>query len=43
MQSVVKLDQPIIQYGKVTHNEGDLMVACDLIIETEDCWDASFV
>jgi hypothetical protein len=42
-QSVVKLDQPIIQYGKVTRNEGDLMVARDLIIETEDSRDASFV
>ena len=43
MQSVVKLDQPIVQYGKVTRNKGDLMVARDLSIETEDSRDASFV
>ena len=43
VQCVVKLDQPIIQYGKVTRLEGDLMVARDLIIETEDSRDASFV
>lgn len=43
VQSVVNLDHPIIQYGKVTRLEGDLMIARDLIIETEDSRDASFV
>src|SRR5438445_7789611 len=44
IQSVVKLDQPIIQYGRVTRLErGDLMVGCDLVKETEDSWNASFV
>ena len=44
VQSVVKLDQPIIQYGKVTRLEGgDLMVGRDLVTETDDSRDASFV
>ncbi len=44
VQSVVKLDQPIVQYGKVTCLEGgDLMVGRDLVIETDDNQDASFV
>jgi len=44
VQSVVKLDQPIIQYGRVTRLEGgDLMVGRDLVQETEDSRDASFV
>ena len=44
VQSVVKLDQPLTQYGKVTRLEGgDLMIACDLVKETEDSQDASFV
>ena len=43
-QAAVKLDQPIVQYGKVTRLEGsDLMVGRDLVIETEDGRDASFV
>jgi len=44
IQSVVKLDQPITQYGKVTRLEGgDLMIARDLVQETEDSRDASFI
>ncbi len=43
-QSVVKLDQPIIQYGKVARLAGgDLMVGCDLVTQTDDSRDASFV
>jgi hypothetical protein len=44
VQSVVKLDQPIIQYGKVTRLEGgDLMVGRDFVTGTDDTRDASFV
>jgi len=44
IQSVVKLDQPIIQYGRVTRLKGgDPMVGHDLVKETEDSRDASFV
>lgn len=44
LQSVVKLDQPVMQYGKVTRLEGgDLMVGRDLVTETDDGRDASFV
>jgi hypothetical protein len=44
VQPVVKLDQPIVQYGKVTRLEGgDLMVGRDLVTETDDSRDASFV
>ncbi len=44
VQSIVKLDQPIVQYGKVTRLEGgDVMIGRDLVKETEDSRDASFV
>ena len=44
VQSVVKLDRPITQYGKVTCLEGgDFMIACDLAQETEDSWNTSFI
>jgi hypothetical protein len=44
VQSVVKLDQPIVQYGKVTRlGGGDLMVGRDLVTETDDSRDGSFV
>jgi hypothetical protein len=44
VQSVVQLDQPIVQYGKVTRLEGgDLMVGRDLVTATDDSRDASFV
>ena len=44
VQSVVKLDQPVLQYGKVTRLEGgDLMVGRDLVVATDDSRDASFV
>jgi hypothetical protein len=44
VSSVVKLDQPIVQYGKVARLEGgDLMVGVDLITQTDDTRDASFV
>ena len=43
-QSVVKLDQPIVQYGKVTQLKGgDLMVGIDFVTQTDDSRDASFV
>jgi len=35
VQSVIKLDQPITQYGRVTRLEGgDLMIGRDLVPET---------
>ena len=44
VQSVIKLDQPITQYGRVTRLEGgDLMIGRDLVPQTEDSRDASFV
>ena len=44
VQSVIKLDQPITQYGRVTRLEGgDLMIGRDLVPQTEDGRDASFV
>jgi hypothetical protein len=44
VSSVVKLDQPIVQYGKVAHLEGgDLMVGVDLVTQMDDSQDASFV
>jgi hypothetical protein len=45
IQSVIKLDQPIVQYGRVSRLEGgDLMVGCHLVKQTaEDSRDASFV
>jgi hypothetical protein len=45
IQSVIKLDQPIVQYGRVRGLEGgDLMVGCDFVKQTaEDSRDVSFV
>ena len=44
VQSVVKLDQPITQYGRVTRLEGgDLMIGRDLVPHTNGSRDASFV
>jgi hypothetical protein len=44
VQSVVKLDHPMVQYGKVNRLEGgDRMVGRDLVAGTDDSRDASFV
>ena len=44
IQSVIKLDCPITQYGRVTCLEGgDLMIGRDLVRGTEGSRDASFV
>ena len=44
VQSVIKLDQPITQYGRVTRLEGgDLMIGRDLVPQTDGTRDASFV
>ena len=45
IQSVIKLDQPVVQYSRVCHLEGgDLMIGCDFVKQIgEDSWDASFV
>ena len=45
IQSVIKLDGPITQYGRVSRCEGgDLMVGRDFVKQTaEDSWDAAFV
>jgi hypothetical protein len=44
IQSVTKLDLPVIQYGRVTRLEGgDRMVGRDLVKETKDSRDASFI
>jgi hypothetical protein len=45
IQSVIKLDGPIVQYGRVSRLEGgDLMVGRDFVKQTaEDSRDASFV
>ena len=44
IQSVIKLDQPITPYGRVTRLEGgDLMIGQDLVPQTDDSRDASFV
>lgn len=44
VQSVIKLDQPISQYGRVTRLEGgDLMIGRDLVPQTDGSRDASFV
>jgi hypothetical protein len=44
VQSVIKLDQPITQYGRVTRLEGgDLMIGRDLVPQTDGNRDASFV
>jgi hypothetical protein len=45
IQSVIKLDQPIVQYGRVSRLEGgDLMIGRHFVKQTaEDSRDASFV
>jgi hypothetical protein len=44
VQSVIKMNQPITQYGRVSHLKGgDKMVGHDLVKESEDSQDASFV
>jgi hypothetical protein len=44
VKAVIKLDKPIIQYGRVTRLEGgDCMIGCDLVKQSEDRRDASFV
>jgi hypothetical protein len=44
IQSIIKLDRPITQYGRVTRLEGgDLMIGRDLVQEIEGSRDASFV
>jgi hypothetical protein len=44
VQSVIKLDRPITQYGRVTRLEGgDLMIGRDMVPLTDDGRDASFV
>ena len=45
IQSVTKLDQKVVQYGRVSRLEGgDLMVGRDFVKQTaEDSRDASFV
>jgi hypothetical protein len=44
VQSIVKLDQPIIQYGRVYGLDGgDRMIGCHFVKETDDSRDASFV
>ena len=44
IQSVINLNRPITQYGRVTRLEGgDLMIGRDLVQETEGSRDASFV
>jgi len=44
VQSTIKLDQPVTQYGRVCHLEGgDLMIGRHFVKETEDSRDASFV
>jgi hypothetical protein len=44
VQSIVKLDQPIHQYGRVCGLDGgDRMIGCHFVKEAEDSRDASFV
>ena len=44
VQSVITLDQPIAQYGRVSHlNGGDLMVGHHFVKQSEDSCDSSFV
>ena len=44
VQSVIKLDQPIAQYGRVSHLDGgDLMVGHHLVKQSEDSQDSSFI
>jgi hypothetical protein len=44
VQSIIKMNQPITQYGRVTRLEGgDKMVGHDFVKESEDSRDVSFV
>jgi hypothetical protein len=44
IQSVIKLDRPIVQYGRVSRLEGgDLMIGRHFVKQMEDSRDASFV
>jgi hypothetical protein len=43
VQGVIKLDQPILQYGKVTHLEGDCMLGADLSSLREDGQDSTYI
>ena len=44
VRTVVKLDQEIIQFGKVRRLQGgDLMTGRHFVNKSEDTWDASFV
>jgi hypothetical protein len=44
IQSIVKLDRPITQYGRVCGLDGgDRMIGCHFVKQTEDSRDASFV
>ena len=44
VKSVIKLDQPITQYSRVSHLEGgDLMIGCHFVKEAENSQDAFFV
>jgi len=44
VKSVIKLDQPITQYGRVSCLEGgDLMIGRHFVKKAEDSQDASFV
>ncbi len=44
VRTVIKLDQEIIQFGKVHRFQGgDLMTGRHFVKKSEDTWDASFV
>jgi len=44
VRTVIKLDQEIIQFGKVRRLQGgDLMTGCHFVNKSEDTRDASFV
>ncbi|KAF7761920.1 hypothetical protein Agabi119p4_9912 [Agaricus bisporus var. burnettii] len=44
VRAAIKLDAPLLQYGKVTClGDGDTMVACDIVGQSESSRDASFV
>jgi hypothetical protein len=43
IQSVVKLDRPVTQYGRILREGGDLMRGHHLVKEAEDGRDASFI
>lgn len=42
--AIVKFDKPILQYGRVTRlDDGDTMIAREIVHESEDTRDASYV